>query len=255
VQHEDGEDLNDLRPLLSAQRSHGDGIPESVLLAVPQLASLSRAIGDNHLKETFCLQCIFASEKSLDPTINLMQQQLDVPIPHSLWKDIIQDCFVNFEKLFTSMDIGYDHSEDAKDFHTGFVLIKKDQLVTKKALKSDRDWMRVFGAWETAVGLIYTHWVDELQHYKKKVMDIFQSDPDNPLAGIRFNTEVWERYAKNPFHMDDHNRTNTYMFSHMLRTSLKHSGLSKSSQSNPKHTMTVCDNWNLGKCSDLCKWQ
>ena len=256
VQRDDGEDLDDLGPLLGTQKSHDDGIPESVLSAVPQLASLSGAVGDDHLKETFRLRRIFASEKAIDPTINLMQQQqLDIPIPRGLWKDIIQDRFVNFEKLFASMDVGYDHSEDPKDFHAGFVLIKKDQLVAKKALKSDGDWMRVFGAWETAVGLIYTHRVDELQRYKKQVMDIFQSDLDNPLAGIRFDAEVRERYAKNPFHMDDRNRTNTYMFSHMLRTSSKRSASSKPSPSNPKRATTVCDNWNLGKCSDPCKWQ
>jgi hypothetical protein len=185
----------------------------------------------------------------------MQQQQLDVPIPRGLWKDIIQDRFVNFEKLFASMDVGYDHSEVPKDFHAGFVLVKKDQLVAKKALKSDGDWMRVFGAWETAVGLIYTHRVHELQRYKKQVMDVFQSDPDNPLAGIRFDAEVRERYAKNPFHMDDRNHTNTYMFSHMLKSSSKRSTPIKSSQSNPKRPSTVCDNWNLGKCPDPCKWQ
>jgi hypothetical protein len=256
VHHEDAEDLDDLRSILGVHRSRSDGIPDSVLSAVPQLASLSGAVGDDHLQETFRLRRIFASDKALDPTIDLMQQQqLDVPIPRGLWKDIIQDRFINFEKLFASMDVGYDHSEVPKDFHAGFVLVKKDQLVAKKALKSDGDWMRVFSAWETAVGLIYTHRVDELQRYKKQVMDIFQSDSDNPLAGIRFDAEVRERYAKNPFHMDDRNRTNTYMFSHMLRTSSKRPAPTKFSQPNPKRPSTVCDNWNLGKCTDPCKWQ
>jgi hypothetical protein len=256
VQREDAEDVDDLGSIFGLHRSRGDGIPESVLSAVPQLATLSAGVGDDHLQETFRLRRIFASEKALDPTIDLMQQQqLDIPIPRGLWKDIIQDRFVNFEKLFASMDVGYDHSEVPKDFHGGFVLVKKDQLVAKKALKSDGDWMRVFGAWETAVGLIYTHRVEELQRYKKQVLDVFQSDPDNPLAGIRFDAEVRERYAKNPFHMDDRNRTNTYMFSHMLRSSSKRSGPIKSSQPNPKRTSTICDNWNLGKCPDPCKWQ
>jgi hypothetical protein len=256
VRREDEEDVDELGSVLGVHKSHSGGIPESVLSAVPQLASLSAAVGDDHLQETFRLRRIFASDKALDPTIDLMQQQqLDVPIPHGLWKDIIQDRFVNFEKLFASMDVGYDHSEVPKDFHAGFVLVKKDQLVAKKALKSDGDWMRVFCAWETAVGLIYTHRVHELQRYKKQVMEMFQSDPDNPLAGIRFDAEVRERYAKNPFHMDDRNRTNTYMFSHMLRTSSKRPGSIKSSQSNPKRPSAICDNWNLGKCPDLCKWQ
>jgi hypothetical protein len=257
VRREDAEDFDDYGSFLGIHKSRSDGIPDSVLSAVPQLASLSGAIGDDHLQETFRLRRIFASEKALDPTVDLMQQQqLDIPIPHGLWKDIIQDRFVNFEKLFASMDVGYDHSEVPKDFHARFVLVKKDQLIAEKTLKSDGDWMRVFSAWEIAVGLIYTHRVHELQRYKKQVMDIFQSDPDNPLAGIRFDAEVRERYAKNPFHMDDRNRTNTYMFSHMLRTSSKRSGGQiKSSQPNQKRPSTVCDNWNLGKCSDPCKWQ
>jgi hypothetical protein len=142
VQREDGEDLEDLGPLLGAHKSCSDGIPESVLLVVPQLALLSAAVKDDHLQETFRLRRIFTSEKVLDPTIDVMQQQqLDVPIPRSLWKDILQDRFVNFEKLFASMDVRYDHSEVPKDFHTGLILVKKDQLVAKKALKSDGDWM------------------------------------------------------------------------------------------------------------------
>jgi hypothetical protein len=98
--------------------------------------------------------------------------------------------------------------------------------------------------------------MEELQCYKKQVMEIFQSDLDNPFAGIRFDAEVRECYAKNPFHMDDRNHMNTYMFSHMLRTSSKRSGTNnKSSQPTLKHPSTVCDNWNLGKCPDPCKWQ
>jgi hypothetical protein len=252
----DGEDLDDLGSIFGVREPRVDGIPQSVLSAVPQLAALSTSVGDDHLQETFRLRRIFTSEKVLDPTIDLMQQQqLDVPIPRGLWKDIIQDRFVNFEKLFASMDVGYDHSETPKDFHAGFVLVKKDQLVAKKALKSDGDWMRVFSAWEAAVRIIYIHRADELQRYKKQVMDVFQSDPDNPQAGIRFDAEVRERYAKNPFHMDDRNRTNTYMFSHMLRTTSKRTPTSRSPQTNSKRTPIVCDNWNLGKCSDPCKWQ
>jgi hypothetical protein len=97
VQREDGEDLEDLGPLLGAHKSCSDGIPESVLSAIPQLASLSAAVEDDHLQETFHLRRIFASEKVLDPTIDVMQQQqLDGPIPRGLWKDVLQDRFVNF---------------------------------------------------------------------------------------------------------------------------------------------------------------
>jgi hypothetical protein len=39
------------------------------------------------------------------------------------------------------MDVRYDHSKVPKDFHAGFILVKKDQFVAKKALKSDGDWM------------------------------------------------------------------------------------------------------------------
>jgi hypothetical protein len=133
VRCEDGEDLDNLGSILGVHKLHSDGIPDSVLSAVPQLTSLSAAIGDNHLQETFCLRCIFSSEKALDPTIDVMQQQqLDVTIPRSLWKDIIQDHFVNSEKLFASMDVGYGHSEVPKDFHGRFILVKKDQLVAKR---------------------------------------------------------------------------------------------------------------------------
>jgi hypothetical protein len=107
---------------------------------------------------------------SIEPIINLMQiQPLDQPLPRSIWKLIVQDQYVNFEKLFAATDPGYDHHDEAKDFGNGFVLVKKDHTTAKKPLRGEADWSRVFNAWRDGTLLLYPHRRDKLQGYAKVV--------------------------------------------------------------------------------------
>jgi hypothetical protein len=42
-----------------------------------------------------------------------------------------EDSFVDFEKLFASMDEGYNHHNDPKDFGASYALVKKDQAFSR----------------------------------------------------------------------------------------------------------------------------
>jgi len=107
-----------------------------------------------HLDETWKLRQLFTAEK-VDAIVDLMQQQqLDEPIPRSIWRDIIQDRFVNFEKLYASMDLGYDHQDELKDFLGGYAIVKKDQASAKRSVQTEAEWIRVFGAWMAGVTLL-----------------------------------------------------------------------------------------------------
>ncbi|KZT10482.1 uncharacterized protein LAESUDRAFT_755977 [Laetiporus sulphureus 93-53] len=80
------------------------GIPQSVLTAAPHLTATSPALQNSHLIETFRLHQLYVLEWASDPILDLMQQQsVQVPVPRSIWKDVLMDRYVNFEKLFTSM--------------------------------------------------------------------------------------------------------------------------------------------------------
>jgi hypothetical protein len=231
----------------------------SLLAGAPHLAKLSSLSADPHVEQTFKLRQLYSTEKAVDAIIDLMQQQvLDEPIPRTLWRDIIQDRFVNFEKLHASMELGYDHQDELKDFHGGFAIVKKDQMQAKRAVRSEAEWIRVFGAWEAGVVLLYPHRASELLKYRKIVMDLFRAIPSQPAIAFRFDVDVRDRYAKHPFRMDDRSHLDLPLFSQMLfgsaAPSNKRTSVASSSMSSSKRATVPCLNWNKGFCqdSDLC---
>jgi hypothetical protein len=158
----------------SSQTTSTGSLSNTLLLQAPHLAKLAVSSGDPHLNETRKLRQLFTTEKAVDVIVDVMQQQqLDEPIPCSIWRDIIQDWFVNFEKLYASMDLGYDHQDKLKDFLGGYAIVKKDQASTKRPIQTEAEWIRVFGAWTGGVNLVYPHRVSELQEYWKVVMELF----------------------------------------------------------------------------------
>jgi hypothetical protein len=75
---------------------------------------------------------------------------------------IILDQLIDFEKIFASMEKGYDHHDGPKDFSSGFTLVKKDQAFTKRPLRMEAEWVQVFDAWSTGTTLLFCHCDEEL---------------------------------------------------------------------------------------------
>ena len=248
---------DDLAKLLGVERSSPQSLPASVLALAPHLAELSTsAISDPHIEETWKLRQAIGADKTIDSLINLMQvQPLVDPVPRSIWRSIIQDHFVDFEKLFASMDRGYDHNDEPRDFGGGYALIKKEQISSKRPLRSESDWARVFGAWSSAVVLVYRHRSSELQGYQRMVTDLFRAVPHDPSIAIAFDLEARDRYAKSPFCMDDRSQLNVPLLARMFQ-----GGSSFKKRSNPappsntpsKRSSVPCWNWNMGLCSAPC---
>ncbi|KII82802.1 hypothetical protein PLICRDRAFT_181022, partial [Plicaturopsis crispa FD-325 SS-3] len=145
-----------------------------------------------HIQDTWRLCTLYTGEKAMDNIVALMQQQrLIEPVPSSIWRVIIKDQYVDFEKLFASMETGYNHRDEPQDFHAGFALVKKDQATARKPLQSEADWLRVFGAWQTAI-----------------VISLFRRQlPLDPHIGIfSFDRDIRETYDKSPFSLDDRNQ-------------------------------------------------
>ena len=196
-------------------------------------------------------------EKTIDSLINLMQvQPLADPIPRSIWRSIVQDHYVDFEKLFALMDKGYDHNDEPCDFGRGYALIKKEQATAKHSLRLESDWARVFGAGSSAVVLVYRHRSSELQAYHRMVTDLFHAVPHDLSIAIAFDLEARDHYAKSPFRMDDWSQLNVPLLARMFQgtsSSLKKRSNPVPSSSSPSKCSSVpCRNWNMGICDTPC---
>jgi hypothetical protein len=202
---------------LTYQSTSSHALSPNLLSAAPHLAELRNTAENSHLHETWRLRRAFIGEKSLDGIVDLMQQQyLEDPIPRSLWRDIIRDRFVDFEKLYASMDVGYDHRDEPTDFVDDYAIVKKDEAIAKRAVETESDWSRVFRAWMDGVCLLYPHRLSELRDYRKIVMDLFRALPGQPDVAIRFDFHARDSYAKHPFRMDDRAQLNIPLLSQLL---------------------------------------
>ncbi|KAF7372407.1 hypothetical protein MVEN_00101800 [Mycena venus] len=178
--------------------------------------------------------------------------------PRSIWRGIIQDQYVDFEKLFAALGPEYDHRDDPKEFTGGFALVHKEHALAKRPLKTEVDFLRVFAAWRTSVCLLYPHREAELSGYLKMVTDLFRAVAHDPMVAIRFDVQAWDRYAKSPYHMDDRGQHNISLLAQMFRPQTSSGGalkrpLAAGQTSGPSKRATVpCYNWNLGFCEDPC---
>ncbi|KAG5335800.1 hypothetical protein C0989_000297, partial [Termitomyces sp. Mn162] len=151
-------------------------IPQSLFSAIPHLALLQgKNTDDPHISRTWYLHQQYAKKRVVDSLINLGQSQaLKDPFLCAMWKSVILDHFVNFEKLYATLEKGYDHNDKPKDFMGGFSLIKKDFALAKKLVCTESDWTHVFDAWMAGVVLFYPHREDELAKYQSKIVNFCQ---------------------------------------------------------------------------------
>ncbi|KAG6893564.1 hypothetical protein C0992_009512, partial [Termitomyces sp. T32_za158] len=172
------------------------------------------------------------------------------PILRAMWKLIIFDHYVDFDKLYATLAKGYNQQDDPKDFAAGFSLVKKDVATAKRPVRSESDWMRVFDAWAEAVCVFYPHREDELSLYRAKIVDFCRNIPNGAVIAIQFDRDTWDRYSHNPFRMDDPNELHNPFLAQLLTvTSHPQAGSKRgpSASSQPrKKVAAICHNWNLG---------
>ena len=256
----DGRDAVDLLGALRGDEEN-HGLPESVLAVVPHLKDIAAsASSDEHLAKTFEIREMFSKEKIADRTISYLQlARLDDPLPKAIWRDILADKYVNFEKVHATISSGFDHDDDAKDFAGGYVLLKKDQANARKSVESESEWIRVFDAWAAAVKLVYRHRDAELEAYKRLILKLFRAHRLEPHLAILVDHDVREDYAKSPFHLDDRVHSDIPLFTHLVGSSPAQSSSGKRAGSlmariaPAKRATVVCENWNFGRCDDPCR--
>jgi hypothetical protein len=260
-----GNSLSDeLANLLGLSGSTG-AIPASVLAKAPHLSKLSDPTAtDPHLEKTQDLLSVYSPQSSQDILVNKAQfAPVGDPLSRTIWRKILLDLFIDFEKLFASMDKGYDHHDEPKDFGAGYALVKKDQAFSKRPLRTEADWIWVFGAWSAGVAFFFPHRDTELRDYRTIVMDLFRAAPTNPLVAISFDVHVRDKYSKKPFHLDDQAQLNLPLLAQMLSSPLPAnpprggkrviSSQASMSGNNPKRADVPCRNWSFGMCkSEVC---
>nr|VWO95230.1 N/A [Ganoderma boninense] len=204
--------------LASLRDDEDDGaIPKAVLDVAPYLADVGGpSESDEHITKTLEIRRVLSREKVADKVITHLQlANLPDPLPRSIWRDIVADKFVHFEKIFAAIDSAFDHDDEPKDFHGGYVLVKRDQFCARKPVETEGDWVRVFEAWATAVKLVYRHRAAELDAYKRIILNVFRARRSEPLIAIHIDRDVREDYAKSPFHLDDRTRSDIPLFTHL----------------------------------------
>lgn len=128
---------------------------------------------------------------------------VSVPLPQSIWQKTILDQFVNFEKLFASMEKGYEHHNDPRDFGASYSLVRKEQTFSKCKLHSEADWIQVFDAWSATTSFFFRHWESELHSYCSIAMEFFHAAPNEPQVTIEYDVEVHAKYSHKPFWLDN----------------------------------------------------
>lgn len=256
--------LDSLKSKQDLPTSSSRSIPASVLAGAPHLANLTLDnIGDPHIAETWRLRQLYTTEKAMEPLIDAMQANHAVhdAFPRPIWKLIIQDLYVDFVKLHAALDseTRFSHIDEAKPFAGNFLLISQDQL-SKKPIRSEGDWSRVYNVWEAAVVALFPHRKDELAAYRRIIDELFRLGGGNPFVAIDVDREVRLQYGKKPFRLDDRSIITPFTMAGIYR---EHHTSSGQKRSNPfdgmgapslKRSSTVCYNWNYGFCSDPCEF-
>ncbi|KAK1215199.1 hypothetical protein PQX77_022205 [Marasmius sp. AFHP31] len=212
---------------------------------------------DPHVARTISITRRFIQDKSeLDlMLLKARSFQLIDPLSHSVWKEIILDRYVNFDKLNYTLQPGYNQSDEPKLELGDLVISDKSRISSKKPITSLSDWSRVFGAWAQAVSIIYPHRLGELRTYHLLMSTFFRNHPSNPLVGIRLDDRIREAYSRCPFRLDDRGKFSEHTIAQLSASSDigKRKEAPSGLASLPKRPAgPICLNWNGNRCKDPC---
>ncbi|KAJ3760693.1 hypothetical protein EV360DRAFT_80964 [Lentinula raphanica] len=163
----------------------------SMLDSLPHLREKAHSTGDSHIDQTLRTKRIYLNEQNLGALIDLFQTRyLPEPLPHSIWKLILKDEYISFEKLLAGIDPSYDHQDEGRDFGGGYTLVKKDHLSARKPVVSESDWNRAFDTWKNGVIQAFPHRKDELTKYWMDISNLFRNFAHDPSIPILADHEL-----------------------------------------------------------------
>ncbi|KAF8806497.1 hypothetical protein BYT27DRAFT_7257225 [Phlegmacium glaucopus] len=256
--------LDKVLELFSQEVMPTSSLSKSVLAVAPHLADDDDLVYENpFLNETQKCKIAYTNQKPFENLIIKAQgRKIREPIANSIRKLVILDKYVDFEKLYATLEPGYNPNDDAKDLNDIFSLLEKNSISSKRPIYTEAEWMRLFDAWVDATLLFYPHRKVELSSYRELIINMFRAT-SSPLPAIKYDRDSRERYARQPYRLDSSKDTLPFPLLMQL-LSPSHVGFTSSSSSSKKRAIpayegphkrseTICQDWNLGSCEgDLC---
>ncbi|KAF8806103.1 hypothetical protein BYT27DRAFT_7224460 [Phlegmacium glaucopus] len=214
--------------LFSQEVSPSSSLFKSVLAMVPHIADVE----DSKCKIAYTNQKYFENL-----IIKAQGQKICKPIANSIWRLVILDKYVDFEKFFVTLEPGYNPNNEAKELNDRFTLLEKNSISSRCAIVSEAEWMCLYDAWVNAVLLFYPHRKVELSSYREVIINMFQATL-SPLPAIKYDHDSHECYARQPCHLDSSKDTLPFpLLSQLLSSS--HVTLAPSSSSVVSTTSAV----------------
>ncbi len=105
--------------------------------------------GDPVLEKTREYKLLFSKDADITATVNFLQSHVAAdplhqnsidPLPSSIWKKVVTDQFVDFQKLHTSLDQGFIFDEEPKDLIAGLSIIRTEQAHARRPITTESQW-------------------------------------------------------------------------------------------------------------------
>ena len=257
--------LDKMLELFGQEASTPSTLSKSVLAVAPHLADDEDSVfGDPYLSETQKCKIAYASQKPFEYLIVKAQgRKMPEPVPNSIWKLIILDKYVDFEKLYVTLDPDYSPQDEAKDIGDSFTLLEKNSISSRRSVLTEAEWMRLYDIWVCGALHFYPHRRNELSSYRELIVSMFRAT-SSATPAIRYDRDSRERYSRQPYRLDSAKDVLplpllSQLFSQVSAASSSSSGgkrrSSNSQEGSRKRAETICRNWNLGNCEvDPCRY-
>ncbi|KAL0573207.1 hypothetical protein V5O48_008744 [Marasmius crinis-equi] len=242
----------------------GPLVPPDLAAIAPHFAELEQSFSlDPHISLTNTIRLRFSTNKSLLDhwVFYLCNIHMLDPLPESVWKNILLDKLVNFDKLHTALQPGYNHSDAPKVDLRDVIISSKQEVSSNKLVTTEVEWNRTFSAWSVAVGVVFPHRKQELFGYVLLMAQFFRDTRRNPTLAISLDGIIRDAYDCNLFHLDDQSKFTQFALSLTTLHGNPESGNTKSKeypstlvQNSAKQTTSavICLNWNRNMCREPC---
>ena len=248
--------------LLSQEASTLTSLSKSVLAVALHLGTDEDTVfEDPYLSETQKCKMAYASQKPFkNLVIKAQGRKMCEPIANSIWRLVILNKYVDFEKLYVTLDPGYNPNDEAKELNERFTLLERNSISSKRPVLTESEWMRLYDIWVDSMLYFYPHRKIELISYHKLIVNMFRAT-SSPFPAIRYDRDSRERYARQPYRLDSSKDVLPFPLLSQLLSHANDARTSDSTSPSPsppsskkrKRSESICQNWNLGVCDgDTC---
>ena len=250
--------------LFGQEASSSTSLSKSILAVALHLADDGNTVfEDPYLGETQKYKVAYTSQKPFENLVIRAQgRKVREPIANSIWRLVILDKYVDFEKLYATLDPTYNPNDEAKDLNDKFTLLEKNSISSKRPVLTEAEWMRLYDVWVGVVLHFYPHRQAELSSYRELIINMFRATT-NPFPAIKYDRDSREQYSRQPYRLDSSKDILPFpllsqLLSYAQPSSTPSSDNKRSGggQEGPrKRSETICQNWNLGACEgDTCRY-